>query len=470
MRCGSTSSSNDEARDALKLGIRESLAIRKEVSSQVERENVESLPLALPDGVDYDDYFIGTYLASFPASVPIPSLAPALAIEQSTGTWVCVPGETPEMRCQHVAKVIGVYEVPDFEFTVPSGLETRNYVIQIAFPQVNVGSQIPMLLTTVVGNISMGGQIKVLDIRFPKRFVDGFVGPKFGIAGIREALGVPNRPLLNNMIKPCTGYTPEVGVELFRAAALGGCDIIKDDELLANASFNQIQARVKLYMEAERQVYEETGEHTLYTVNVTDEIPQVFENARRAVELGCNAIMVNYLATGFPVLRALAKDPDIDVPILGHMDVAGAYYMSPYHGVSSHLILGKLPRLAGADIVVFPAPYGKAPVIKDKFVNVARNLSFPLYDIRPTFPMASGGITPSMVPKVMKDLGCDVVIGSGGGIHAHPQGPVAGGKAFRQAIDATMQGISLKEAAQEHPELNAALSMWADPFGKGISL
>jgi 2,3-diketo-5-methylthiopentyl-1-phosphate enolase len=435
----------------------------------MQRTDIESLPLALPDGVDYGEYLIGTYLASFPASVPIPTLAPALAIEQSTGTWVAVPGETPEMRCKHVAKVIGVYEVPDLEFAVPPGLETRNYVLQIAFPQVNIGSQIPMLLTTVVGNISMGGQIKVLDIRFPKKFVDGFQGPKFGIAGVREVLGIPNRPLLNNMIKPCTGYTPEVGVELFRAAALGGCDIIKDDELIANASFNEIQARVKLYMEAERQVYEETGEHTLYTVNVTDEIPQVFENARRAVELGCNALMVNYLATGFPVLRKLAEDPTINVPILAHMDVAGAYYMSPYHGVSSHLILGKLPRLAGADIVVFPAPYGKAPVIKDKFINVARNLSFPLYDIKPTFPMASGGITPSMVPKVMKDLGNDIVIGSGGGIHAHPDGPVAGGKAFRQAIEATMQGIPLKEAAKEHPELEAALTTWTDPFGKGIS-
>jgi 2,3-diketo-5-methylthiopentyl-1-phosphate enolase len=432
--------------------------------------DLESLPLALPDGVDYDEYLIGTYLASFPASVPVPALAPALAIEQSTGTWVPVPGETPEVRCKHVAKVIGVYEIPDLEFTVPSTLETRNYVIQIAFPQVNIGSQIPMLLTTVVGNISMGGRIKVLDIRLPKKFVDGFQGPRFGIPGVREILDVPNRPLLNNMIKPCTGYTPEVGVDLFRAAALGGCDIVKDDELIANASFNEVQARVKLYMEAERQVYEETGEHTLYTVNVTDEIPQVFENAHRAVELGCNAIMVNYLATGFPVLRMLAQDPDVDVPILAHMDVAGAYYMSPYHGLSSHLILGKLPRLCGADVVVFPAPYGKAPVIKDKFVNVARNLSFPLYDIRPTFPMASGGITPSMVPKVMKDLGNDVVIGSGGGIHAHPDGPIAGGKAFRQAIDATMQGIPLEEAAKEHPELDASLKTWTDPFGKGISL
>ncbi len=432
--------------------------------------DVQSLPLALPDGVDYDEYLIATYMASFPASVPIPRLAPALAIEQSTGTWLPVPGETPEVRRRHVAKVIGVYELPDFEFAVPPGLETRNYVIQIAFPQVNIGSQIPMLLTTVVGNISMGGRIKVLDVRFPRKFVAGFQGPKFGIAGVRELLGVPDRPLLNNMIKPCTGYTPEVGVELFRKAALGGCDIIKDDELLANASFNEVQARVKLYMEAESRVYEETGEHTLYTVNVSDEVPQVFENARRAVELGCNAIMVNFLAVGLPVLRALAEDSAINVPILGHMDTAGAYYMSPYHGVSSHLILGKLPRLAGADVVVFPAPYGKAPVLKDKFINVARNLAFPFYDIKPAFPMPSGGITPSMVPKVMKDLGNDIVIGSGGGIHAHPQGPVAGGKAFRQAIDATMTGIPLKEAAKEHPELAASLEAWTDPFGKGIAL
>lgn len=432
--------------------------------------DVLSLPLALPDGVDYDEVLIVTYFASFPSDVPIPKLAPALAIEQSTGTWIAVPGETPEVRRRHIAKVIGVYEVPDFEFTIPKSLETRNYIIQIAYPEINIGEQIPMLLTTVVGNISMAGQIKVLDIRFPERYVKGFKGPKFGIQGIRRILEVPKRPLLNNMIKPCTGYPPEVGVELFRAAALGGCDIVKDDELLANASFNEVQARVKLYMEAERQVYEETGEHTLYTVNVTDSIPKVFENAKRAVELGCNAIMVNYLAVGFPVLQALAEDPDINVPILGHMDVAGAIYMSPFHGISSHLLLGKLPRLAGADIVVLPAPYGKAPVLKHKFERVASNLAFPFYNIKSAFPMASGGLTPSMVPEVMKDLGTDIVIGSGGGIYAHPQGPIAGAKAFRQAIEATMRGIPLKEAAEGYPELKAALESWVDPFGKGIGL
>jgi len=424
----------------------------------------------LPDGVDYDEYVIATYLVSYPKSVPVPKLAPALAIEQSTGTWVPVPGETPEVRRRYVAKVIGVYEIPDYEWMVPSDVETRQYILQIAFPEVNFGEQIPMLLTTVIGNISMAGRLKVLDIRLPQKYVAGFKGPKFGIRGMRDLLKVYGRPLLNNMIKPCTGYTPEVGVKLFEAAAMGGCDIIKDDELLANASFNEVQARVKLYMEAERRVYEKTGEHTLYTVNVTDEVPKVFENARRAVELGCNAIMVNYLVTGFPVLRALAEDPAIKVPILAHMDLAGALYASEWHGVSSHLVLGKLPRLAGADIVVFPAPYGKAPVLMEKFQNVARHLTFPFYHIRPTFPMPSGGITPKMVPAVVKDLGPDIVIGSGGGIHAHPHGPVAGAKAFRQAIQATMEGIPLEKAAEEHPELKIALQTWVDPFGKGLGM
>lgn len=430
-----------------------------------------SQPVALPEGVDPDEYVIGTYLVSFPAMVPVPKLAPALAIEQSTGTWVPVPGETPEVRVRHIAKVIGVYEVPDAEFPEPAMAEgNRHYVIQVAFPEVNFGPQIPMLLTTVVGNISMGGRVKLVDLRLPRRYVEGFRGPKFGIQGVRDILGVPARPLLNNMIKPCTGYGPDVGADLFYQAALGGCDIVKDDELLADASFNAVVDRVDRYMRMEKEAYNETGEHTLYTVNVTDSVPKVFENARRAVDVGANAIMVNYLAVGLPVLQALAEDPEIDVPILAHMDVAGALYMSPWHGISSHLVLGRLPRLAGADVVVFPAPYGKAPVLPEKFATVARNLTFPLYRVRPAFPMASGGITPSMVPKVMEDLGTDVVIGSGGGIHAHPDGPVAGARAFRQAIDATMAGIPLKEAAGDHPELAAALERWVDPFGKGIGI
>ncbi|MGZ4121226.1 MAG: RuBisCO large subunit C-terminal-like domain-containing protein [Actinomycetota bacterium] len=431
-------------------------------------ESLLSQPVALAEGIDPDEYLLATYLVSFPADVPVPRLAPALAIEQSTGTWVPVPGETPEVRLHHIAKVIGVYEVPDYEFEIPKDVTERSYVLQVAFPEVNIGEQIPMFLTTVVGNISLGGKIKVLDVRFPRKYVDGFKGPRFGIDGVRELLGVHDRPLLNSMVKPCTGYTVDVGARLFYEGARGGCDIVKDDELIANASFNPVVDRVHEYMRLEKEVYNETGEHTLYTVNVTDSIPKVFENAHRAIDAGANAIMVNYLAVGLPVLQALAEDDEINVPILAHMDVAGALYMSPWHGISSHLVLAKLPRLAGADVVVIPAPYGKAPVMQDRFTLTARNLTYPLYDLPPTWPMAAGGIAPSMVPRIVADLGKDCVIGAGGSIHGHPQGPAAGSRAFRQAIDATMKGVPLATAATEHPELAAALERWGDPFGKGV--
>ena len=60
----------------------------------------------------------------------------------------------------------------------------------------------------------------------------------------------------------------------------------------------------------------------------------------------------------------------------------------------------------------------------------------------------------------MKFFGKDFVIQAGGGIHGHTEGTVSGAKAMRQAVDATMQGVSLKEYAEAHKELRAALEIW----------
>ncbi|MEM2053454.1 MAG: RuBisCO large subunit C-terminal-like domain-containing protein, partial [Thermoplasmata archaeon] len=197
-------------------------------------------PESIPEGIEPENYVIGTYLLITKRNWKIRELSKALAIEQSTGTWLPVPGETPEVRMRSVAKVIGIYEIPDYEVEIPEEIKERQYVIRIAFPFVNFGKQIPMMLSTVVGNISLAGKIKVLDIEFPKEYVNGFKGPKFGIKGIRKILNVNERPLLLNMIKPCTGFPPEIGAKYFYEAARGGVDIIKDDELLADAEFNKI--------------------------------------------------------------------------------------------------------------------------------------------------------------------------------------------------------------------------------------
>jgi 2,3-diketo-5-methylthiopentyl-1-phosphate enolase len=417
----------------------------------------------MPEGIDLEEHVIATYLVEKEPEVDILNYAFSIAIEQSTGTWVPVPEETPEVRQKHAGKVVGIYEIPHYEFELPAGLQSRTFVINIAFPYVNFGTQIPMLLSTVIGNISSMGRLKLLDLHFPHSFVREFKGPKFGIPGIRKLLGISKRPLLNNMIKPCTGFPPEVGAKLFREAAAGGVDIIKDDELLADAAFSRLEDRIKLYMEAERHAFEETGERTLYTVNITDRADKVRDNAKRAIDAGANALMLNYLTAGISVLQSLAEDPEINVPILAHLDFAGVLYESPVSGISSSLVLGKLPRLAGADIVVYPSPYGKFPFLRDRHLQIAEMLRTPFYDLSATFPMPGGGVHQGMVPRLVQDLGADCIIGAGGAIHGHPMGPRAGGKAFRQAIDAVMAGIPLEQAAKEKPELQAALKIWGTP-------
>jgi 2,3-diketo-5-methylthiopentyl-1-phosphate enolase len=265
------------------------------------------------------------------------------------------------------------------------------------------------------------------------------------------------------MIKPCAGWTPQWGADTFRDIALGGVDIVKDDELIADAEYNRIEERLPLFIEAERQAFEETGERTLYAVNITDTLPQALDTAKRAIDLGANCLMVNVYATGFPVLRALAEDPEINVPLLAHPDVVGAWYMSPDHGISAQLLLGKLARLSGADMVVYQHYAGKVPITKDNCIHIGRQLTFPFYDVKAAWPMPAAGVHPHTVESLVEDFGLDVMVGAGGPVHGHPMGATAGARAFRQAVEAVTAGIPLAQAAEEYEELRVALETWQDP-------
>ena len=430
---------------------------------------MEDLFLSM-DGIDKNKYVIATYYIESEEADLLKQTA-EIVVEQTTGTWVPVPEETPEVREKHAGKVLAVYEVPDYELPLrpsaslremelPPNLERRKYIAQIAFPVINIGEQIPMLLTTVIGNISMMGRLKLIDLAFGEKFVSAFSGPKFGIDGIRELLKIEKRPILCNMIKPCTGIPPKVGAKLFYEAAVGGVDIVKDDELIADAPFSHIEERVKEFMAAEKRAYEEKGERTLYAVNITDRVDKIKENAQKAISAGANCLMLNYLTAGISALRILAEEKSIQVPILAHLDFAGTMYESHNSGISSHLVLGKFPRLAGADIVVYPCPYAKFLLLREKHIKIAFALRTPLYHLKPTFPMPGGGVHPGMLPTLMQDIGTDWIVGAGGAVHGHPMGATAGAKALRQAIDAMMAGIPLEEAIKEHKELKASIDAW----------
>jgi 2,3-diketo-5-methylthiopentyl-1-phosphate enolase len=406
------------------------------------------------------NYVIATYYLELPKEVNVIQKASAMVVGQTVGTWVPVPGITDEMREKYMGRVVNVIDLPpsDLYGQTPEK-EKEIYLLQIAYPPVNFGSQFPMMMTTLLGNdASTSVQVKLVDLQFPESFVSGFQGPKFGIEGLRKLTGVEKRPLVLNMIKPCTGFTPEVGAKIFYQAALGGVDFIKDDELLGSPEFCPNVERVKEYNKAAQAAYEKTGHQTIYIVNVTDRADKVLENAKRVVEAGAKAIMVNYAAVGYSVLRSVSES--VNVPVLGHYASSGMFYEGVGSGMSFPIASGKFPRLAGADIVMMNTPYGGYPLKYQKYIQTAHELSLPYYGLKPAMPSLGGGVHPGMTEKYMKDLGTDIILAPGGSIHGHPQGAAAGAKAMRQSIDAVMAGIPLDEAAKEHEELRIALDLW----------
>lgn len=424
-------------------------------------------PLLNPlfEGCEIDDLCVATYLIGAAKEEGAILKAVSIGIEQTTGSWVDVPEETNEMRQLYASKIIGVYEVPNYENqtdvnlnVAPDGM--RFYIIRIGYPVANIENNIPLLIGSIMGNIMSMPYLKLLDIDFPKKYVKDFQGPKFGIQGIRDILKVYDRPLLNNMIKPCTGYTPEVGNKLFYEAAVGGVDVIKDDELIGgDRSFNKLADRVKLNMESVQKAMEIKGENTLYACNITDEVCRLKDNAMTVIENGGNCIMVDIHGTGYSAVRALAEDPDITVPILAHSCFNGAFTCSPNQGMSSKVV-NKLVRMSGADIYLTQPPYGKFDNTFDNYITNINTSKAKFYDLKPMLPFVGGGVVPGLVAKFMDDCGPDLLLGVGAGIHAHPMGPRAGAIAFRNAIDAIMNGTPLREKAATCKELQVAIDKW----------
>jgi 2,3-diketo-5-methylthiopentyl-1-phosphate enolase len=399
--------------------------------------------------------------------------AQGIAVGLTVGSWTDLPEAQKAQMEKHLGRVVSV----DVREAADSPNGERYADIQIAYPDVNFSKDIPALLVTVFGKLSMDGRIKLIDLQFSESFLSAFPGPKFGIGGVRDLLGVHDRPLLMSIFKSVIGHDLQALKEQFYLQAAGGVDLIKDDEILFENPLTPIEKRVEACLEAAEQAKRETGQKLLYAVNLTGPTSQLAKQAKKAIAAGANAFLFNVLAYGFDALRELSSDPDINVPIMAHPAMAGAFYPSPYYGISASVLLGKLMRVAGADIVLFPSPYGSVVMpreenmaikhalltenMKQDYVYQPANSSDSAANcLKPSFPVPSAGIHPGLVPLILRDFGHETIVNAGGGIHGHPMGAIAGGQAFRQAIDAALRGESLQSYAERHRELKAAIDLW----------
>lgn len=406
-----------------------------------------------------DSDLIASYYCELEAGIDPYRKAEAFAIGQTTGTWTPVAGITDRMRKRHQGRVAGVTCLPPSELSLPSEPGTGIALIDIAFPISNFGDDLAMLITTLLGNdASTSTQAKLIDIRFPNRLLQAYGGPRFGIEGLRKLTKVAARPILLSMIKPCTGISPEAGADIFYHTALGGVDILKDDELLGDASFSSVIQRVEQYGRAAERVYEETGSRPVYAVNISGRPERMLSNLQKAVEAGARMVMVNYAAVGYACMQDVCARAT--VPVLGHYAGAGALFESSRSGMSSHLAMATLPRLAGADAAVICTPYGGYPLRREKYLKTVLCLTLPMGEIKSAMPAIGGRVHPNMVKKYVEELGQDIVLGAGGAIHGHPNGSTGGARAMRAAIEAVSKNEELSQAAEDSPDLRIALELW----------
>ncbi|QNF29224.1 MULTISPECIES: 2,3-diketo-5-methylthiopentyl-1-phosphate enolase [Metabacillus] len=402
---------------------------------------------------------IATYLVH-DAKGDLSKKAEGIALGLTVGSWTDLPLLEQEQLKAHKGRVLEVSQLENSEKTNQYlGKKVTKGKIKIAYPSINYSHDLPAILTTIFGKLSLDGEVKLVDLELSEDVKSSFPGPAFGVSGIREALGIYNRPLLMSIFKGVIGRDLTYLKDQLRQQVLGGVDLVKDDEILFDNPLTPFEDRIIAGKEVLKNVYEETGHKAFYAVNLSGKTFELKDKAKRAAELGANVLLFNVFAYGLDVLQSLAEDPEISVPIMAHPAVSGASTASSLYGFSSSLLLGKLLRISGADFSLFPSPYGSVALDRNEALGIAENcLKEDVF--KKSFPVPSAGIHPGLVPLLIQDFGNDSVINAGGGVHGHPNGAIGGGRAFRAAIDATLKGITLKQASTSDEDLKLAIDLW----------
>ena len=408
---------------------------------------------------------------------PLLEAAESMAGEQSSGTFVDVPGESEELRERHAGRVEDIVELdvtdePTLSGTTPPDDEpAREYTraeVTMSFPVENIGVDLPNLRTMVAGNLfelrHLSG-IRLKDLGLPASYASEFPAPQFGIEGTRELVDVYDRPIIGTIVKPSVGLSPDDTADLVDDLVDAGLDFIKDDELIANPPYSRVEERVEAVMGAIHCHKDRTGKEVMYACNITGDVETMLELHDVVKDAGGNCVMVSINDVGISGLLALRKEAD--VPIHAHRNGWGALSRHPLLGFD-YAAFQKFWRLAGVDHMHVNGLRNKFCESDASVIRSARTCQTPIAsedDV--VMPVFSSGQWAGQAPETYEALGnADLMYLAGGGILGHPDGPEAGVKHLKQGWEAAIAGVPLEEYAEDHEELRRAIEHYG-PVGSG---
>ncbi len=407
--------------------------------------------------------------------------AATVAAESSTGTWTKV----------YDGKDSGI-PLAGEKRALAYDLDYERFMFKVAYPiDLFELNNISGLFAGIIGNIAgmkMVSAMRVYDVRLPRKMIEAFPGPKFGVEGIRKILKNKDKFLAITVPKPKIGRTDEEQAKLAKilfTSGDGSYEGIKDDENLTNLEFNKFDKRCKLVLEEAKRAEKITGKKKFYLCNLThSNVNEMLRRARLIKSNGGIFFMMDVVTTGFAAVDTMRR-ADTGLAIHAHRAMhgfitrdnsPGIHGKGKLYGFSvSMIFLAKIFRLLGVDTLHGGSPlakmedYGEAVYIKDilqekdlKPHPQIPSLGQNWHNIKPVWMVASGGLHPGDVESVLKELGNDVIMQFGGGLLGHPQGIEAGVKAVQQAREAYYKKIPLKKFVEKNPnsELAAAIELW----------
>ena len=378
--------------------------------------------------------------------------AALIAGEQSSGTFIAIPGEDEALK----ARAAATYDIQALEDQPVEG-DVRHYRLTLSWPLANIGPSLPNLMATMAGNLYELRPVKslrLLDFDLPRAFADAYPGPAFGIAGTRALTGVPQAPLIGTIIKPSVGLSAADTAAMVEQLCAAGIDFIKDDELQADGPACPFDERVRLCMQVIRKHAERSGRKVMYAFNLTGELDEMRRRHDLVMAEGGTAVMLSLNSVGMSGFNAFRRHTQL--PIHAHRNGWG-YLQTGW----SYVAWQKLWRLAGVDHMHVNGIANKFQEDDDSVIASARACLKPLFSHKPcaVMPVFSSGQTVMQAEPTWQRLQSpDLIFLAGGGLFAHPGGIAFGVNALRQAWDAAMAGVPLQQAATSHRELREAIA------------
>ncbi len=399
--------------------------------------------------------------------LPIAQAAEVLAGEQSSGTFVALPGESAELTAHYRARVEAIVELdsvdtPSLPGCRAKGSRFHRAEITVAWPFHNVGANLPTLMATVSGNLyelSQFSGLKLLSIELPDAFTRAFRGPVFGVDGSRRLMSVEGRPMIGTIIKPSVGLSVAHTAQLVDTLIGAGIDFLKDDELMANPPHSPIESRIDAVMDVVNRHADRTGRKAMFAFNISDDYDAMQRHYDHVVRRGGTCAMLSLNHVGIAATKKIADRGQL--AIHGHRNGWGAINRCPSLGME-YAAFQLVYRLAGVDQLHVNGIANKFWESDDSVVASIEACLTPLNGSR-VLPVVSTGQTGLQAPETYRRTKTiDFLYQAGGGIMAHPSGPAAGVVALKQAWEAAVLGIPLDQYAKTHAELAKQIKM----FGK----